>query len=279
MIGRRRKLRSKKMNAPPDRSAWLKGGNACCLNPPEPPAGLPWRLVLLGAPGVGKGSQADLLCERLGACHLSTGDVFRAAGSSAPEGRSPALKAALEYMHRGALVPDTTVLDMVAERKRCLRCAGGFVLDGFPRTVAQAEALELLLEDQGVGLDAVFDYQLPIGEIVARLSGRRVCPACKAIYHLTGKPPRKPGICDACGGPLRQRDDDRPEAVQTRMRAYEETIAPLLDFYRSRGSLIIVPANGTPEEVYARAWALAVAVRPGLDVPLKNRPGAAGGNP
>jgi adenylate kinase len=168
-------------------------------------------------------------------------------------------------MHRGALVPDTTVLDLVAERVRCLHCAGGFVLDGFPRTVAQAQALEVLLDKEGLGLDAVFDYQLPIDEIVARLGGRRVCPACKEVYHLTGRPPRRKGLCDACGAKLQIRDDDRPEAIQTRMRVYEETIAPLLEFYATRGLLVIVPAQGTPDEVYHRAWTCAGAVRPGLD--------------
>jgi adenylate kinase len=171
----------------------------------------------------------------------------------------------MEAMHRGALVSDTTVVDIVAERHKCLHCAGGFVLDGFPRTVAQAEALEKMLDKEGVGLDAVFDYQLPLEVIVARLGGRRVCPACKEIYHVTGRPPRVDGICDKCGGKLQLRDDDRPEAIQTRMRVYEETMAPLVDYYAARGLLVIVPAEGTPGQVYNRAWACAGAIRPGLD--------------
>src|SRR5208282_1829482 len=129
----------------PDRAAWLKGGNAVCSNPPSKPAGRIWRLVLLGAPGVGKGTQAELLSERLGACQLSTGDVFRAAKCLAEGDRSPAMKAALQYMVRGDLVPDEIVLAIISERIRCLHCCGGFLLDGFPRTVAQAEVLENLL--------------------------------------------------------------------------------------------------------------------------------------
>src|SRR5208282_5125184 len=137
---------------------------------------------------------------------------------------------------------------------RCLRCSGGFVLDGFPRTVAQAEALDALLRREGLALDAVFDYELPIDEIVARLEGRRVCPGCGAVYHVTGQPPQRTGICDACGKRLVQRADDRPEAVRERMRLYGENIRPLLDWYGRKGLLVTVPANGTPYEVYARSW-------------------------
>jgi adenylate kinase len=253
------------MNTGSDRAAWLKGGAARCHNPPDPPRGLPWRLVLLGAPGVGKGAQAELLCEKLGVCHLSTGDIFRASRTLPEAERSPAMREAMDYMHRGALVPDTTVLGLVAERRKCLHCAGGFVLDGFPRTVAQAEALGKMLEAEGVGIDAVFEYELPIEVIVARLGGRRVCPACKEVYHVEGRPPRREGVCDKCGGPLQQRDDDRPEAIATRMRVYKETMAPLVDFYAARGLLVVVPAHGTPDEVYHRAWTCAGAIRPGLD--------------
>ncbi len=247
------------MNSPRDLTAWLQGGTARCLHHPEAPPGGPWRLVLLGAPGVGKGSQAELLCARLGACHLSTGDIFRAARTSEPEGRTPALRTALECMHQGALVSDATVLDLVAERTSCLRCAGGFVLDGFPRTVAQAAALETLLQRLGVALDAVLDYQLPLAVIMARLGHRRVCPSCGATYHEVERPPRRAGVCDACGTALQQRDDDRPAAVKTRINAYLATIAPLLEFYRTRGLLVIVPADRSPEDVYAQAWSLAAA--------------------
>ncbi len=235
----------------PNRAAWLTGPAATCT-PPATAAARAWRLVLLGAPGVGKGTQAELLCAKLGTCHLSTGDVFRAAKTLPADARSPAMTAALEYMKRGELVPDATVLAMVTERVDCLRCPGGFLLDGFPRTVAQAEALEKLLADNKLALDAVLDYELPLEEIVARLSGRRTCPNCKAVYHLTGRPPKVEGICDACGGKLVQREDDRPESIRVRMHAYERSTAPLTDFYAQRKLLVSIPAAGTPEEICAR---------------------------
>jgi adenylate kinase len=211
-----------------------------------------WKLVLLGAPGVGKGTQAELLNARLGACQLSTGDVFRTAKGLSECERSPAMNAALGYMKRGALVPDGTVLDMVTERVGCLRCRGGFLLDGFPRTAAQAEALELLLKANELALDAVLDYQLPLEEIVARLSGRRTCEKCKSVYHLTGRPPRVAGVCDQCSGKLVQREDDRPEAIRVRMAAYQESTAPLAKFYSDRKLLVPVEAVGTPEEIFQR---------------------------
>lgn len=240
------------MNLAHDRTAWLKGGQAQCIHQPGHPAGEPWRLVLLGAPGVGKGTQAALLCERLMACHLSTGDIFRAAKAEPGGPKTPALECALECMRKGELVPDGTVLALVTERTRCLRCGGGFVLDGFPRTVAQAESLSLLLRKEAIGLTAAINYELPIDEIVARLSGRRVCPKCKAVYHLAGHPPKKEGVCDQCGTALEQREDDRPEAIRVRMRVYEESAQPVVDYYRRAGLLISVPAYGTPEEIYVR---------------------------
>jgi adenylate kinase len=207
---------------------------------------------LLGAPGVGKGTQAELLCANLGACHLSTGDIFRAAKALNPAERTPALTAALEYMRRGDLVPDETVLEMVAERKGCLRCEGGFLLDGFPRTVAQAEALEKLLAGEHLKLDAVLSYELPLEHVVSRLSGRRTCPDCKAVFHVDSRPPRVPGVCDHCGGKLYQREDDRPESIRVRMEAYERSTAPLADFYRRRKLLLPISAEGTPEEIFGR---------------------------
>lgn len=234
-----------------DRTTWLKGGDAQCQEPPgktEPPH----RLVLLGAPGVGKGTQAELLCEGLGTCHLSTGDIFRAAKSLKAEERSPAMEAALGYMRRGELVPDETVLEMVRERVRCLRCPGGFLLDGFPRTVAQAEALEKLLKGEQVKLDAVLSYELPLEQVVARLSGRRTCSGCKAVFHAQTRPPRVEGVCDHCGAKLYQREDDRPESIRVRMQAYEQSTAPLAGFYRRKGLLLSISADGTPEEIYQR---------------------------
>lgn len=239
------------MNRKSDRASWLKGGLACCVAPPEPQE-KPYRLVLLGPPGVGKGTEAELLCERLGTCHLSTGDIFRAAQCLAEGERSPALDAALDYMRRGDLVPDTTVLDLVRERVRCLRCAGGFLLDGFPRTVAQAEALDALLKQEKIRLDAALNYELPIEQIVSRLGGRRTCVGCKAVFHVTARPPRIAGVCDHCGGKLVQREDDRPEAVRLRMDVYEKSTKPLADYYRERGLLVTISADGGPEAVLKR---------------------------
>ena len=240
------------MNAKNDRAAWLKSGDALCSVTPQPPPGKTWRLVLLGAPGVGKGTQAKLLSERLGACHLSTGDIFRAAKCLSDGERSPALDNALGFMRRGDLVPDEIVVDMVGERVRCMRCCGGFLLDGFPRTVPQAEALERLLQREKQALTAVLDYELPIEEIVARLGGRRTCSDCKAVFHVTNLPPRVEGVCDHCGGQLFQREDDRPEAIRVRMEVYEKSTRPLMDFYQKRGLLVTIMAGKVPDETFSR---------------------------
>ena len=231
----------------PNRAAWLQGPAAQCT--PQAQKHTPaWRIVLLGAPGVGKGTQAQLLHEKLGACHLSTGDVFRAASrSDCPP--SPSMAKALAFMRRGALVPDTTVWDLVRERAGCLHCHGGFLLDGFPRTLAQAEALNDLLEQEHLPLDAVINYDLPIPEIISRLSGRRTCAKCKAVFHVTSQPPKREGICDHCGSALFRRDDDRPESVQVRLAAYNESTAPLIDLYSNLGILITIPAAGAPDQI------------------------------
>jgi adenylate kinase len=205
---------------------------------------------------VGKGTQAELLSGSLGACQLSTGDVFRASKTLPACDLSPAMAAALELMRRGELVPDETVLDLVRERSKCLRCGGGFLLDGFPRTVPQAEALERLLGDLGVRLDGVLSYELPIDRIVSRLSGRRTCSHCKAVFHLESRPAKAEGVCDFCGHKLLLREDDRPEAIRVRMNAYETSTAPLKDFYRSKGLLLCIPAEGSPEEIHRRSAAL-----------------------
>ncbi len=233
-----------------NRAAWLEGPSATC--PPRRQPARPWRLILLGAPGVGKGTQADLLRERLGACHLSTGDVFRAAATRTGCEPSPAMAAALDFMRRGALVPDSTVWEMVRERSGCLRCSGGFILDGFPRTLSQAESLKQLMENERLALDAVVNYELPRIEIIERLSGRRTCEKCKAVYHVSRQPSKLSGVCDRCGDRLFQREDDRPESVAVRMEAYERSTAPLIAFYRDRGLLLPIAATGTPEEICAR---------------------------
>ena len=236
------------------RVAWLQGPSVRCDSVPQGDHP-PYRLVLLGAPGVGKGTQADLLSQRLGACHLSTGDMFRAAGSCAECEQSPAIKEALAYMRRGELVPDSIVWEMVRERIICLQCSGGFVLDGFPRTLGQARSLKRLLDEQGIWLTAVVNYDLPIAEIVARLGGRRTCEKCKAVYHLTERPPKTADRCDRCEGKLFQREDDRPESIKVRMETYERSTAPLIDFYRKSGLLLQVAATGTPDEICQRAVA------------------------
>jgi len=238
-----------------DRNAWLKGGNARCEVLPEP-ARPPRRLVLLGAPGVGKGTQAALISARLGTCHLSTGDIFRAAKCSDECERTPAVLRALEFMRRGELVPDEIVLRLVSERSVCLRCRGGFLLDGFPRTVRQAEALEEVLTEQKVALDAVVNFDLPLEKIVARLSGRRTCSICKAVFHVDALPPRIAGICDHCGSGLYQREDDRPESIRVRMDEYLKSTVPLVEFYRRRELLVSVVAEGTPEQIFERTVAV-----------------------
>lgn len=236
----------------PDRAAWLKGGAARCNQPPNAVVE-PRRFVLLGAPGVGKGTQAELLAARVGACHLSTGDIFRAAKTQGDCERSATMNAALGFMGRGELVPDETVLALVSERSRCLRCRGGFLLDGFPRTVAQAEALDEVLAREKVSLDAVISYELPLEQIVARLSGRRTCSKCKAVFHVETRPPKKAGVCDHCGASLFRREDDHPEAICVRMAAYECSTAPLAGYYQRRQLLVPVVASGTPEEICERA--------------------------
>ena len=238
-----------------DRASWIKGPQSTCSVPPKAPA-RPWRLVLLGAPGVGKGTQAQLLHERLISCQLSTGDVFRAAKTLPECQRTPAINEAIEYMRRGQLVPDATVLAVVRERAKCLRCGGGFLLDGFPRTVVQAEALEQLLTELKRPLDAVLSYELPIDQIVARLSGRRTCPGCKSVYHVTNNPPKVPDTCDQCGAKLVQREDDRPEAVRVRMAAYELSTAPLAAFYEQRNLLVRVKADGAPATIFDRTMSM-----------------------
>ena len=234
-----------------DRAAWLQGPSSRCVATPAERKS-PWRLVLLGAPGVGKGTQAQLLTQRLDACHLSTGDAFRAAGKRNDCDQSPAMKSALEYMRRGELVPDSTVWEMVRERSTCIVNCGGFILDGFPRTLAQAESLKALMERKNISLNAVLNYELPVAEIVQRLSGRRTCEKCKSVFHIKERPSKIEGTCDLCGGRLFQREDDRVEAIGVRLAAYAQSTAPLIHFYRKLGLLLSISAAGSPDEIMER---------------------------
>ena len=234
-----------------DRAAWLKGPQFTCSAVP-PISAHPWRLILLGPPGVGKGTQSELLAGHLHACHLSTGDVFRAAKHLDQCQATPAMAAALEAMRHGKLVSDDLVLSMVAERSGCLQCQGGFILDGFPRTVKQAEDFEALLTGLRVTLDAVISYELSLEGTVLRSAGRLTCPRCHAVYHRAGKPPRQQGLCDVCGGELKQREDDRPEAVRTRLREYSKLTEPLVAYHHQRGLLVPISADGTPDEIFQR---------------------------
>ncbi len=162
---------------------------------------------------------------------------------------SPAMRDAMACIRRGELVPDTTVWELVRERSRCIIHCGGFILDGFPRTVSQAESLKKLLEGENLALTAVVNYELPLDEIVARLSGRRTCEKCMSVYHVSERPPKTEGLCDHCGGHLFQREDDRPESIAVRMKTYEQSTAPLIQFYKLLGLLLPVAAKGAPEEI------------------------------
>jgi len=237
-----------------DRVAWFRGRIGKCSHLPGR-LNRPLRVVLLGAPGVGKGTQAALLSRRYGACHLSTGDLLREAKTQNSREQTLALSSALNYMRHGALVPDTIVWQLVRERSGCFQCPGGFILDGFPRTLAQAAALQHLMEAEALQLDAVINFELPASEIVARLSGRRTCANCKAVFHITSQPPQFADTCDRCGGVLYQREDDRAKAIAVRLQASERSTAPLIDFYSAKGLLSSVPAAGEPDQVCLRTMA------------------------
>ena len=204
------------------------------------------RLVLLGPPGAGKGTQAKLLQEHFDIPQISTGDILRRA---AKEGTTFG-KRAKKYMDRGELVPDSVILDIVEERLSADDCHKGFLLDGFPRTVVQAEAFQTMLDRQNQMLDGAVSLRVPRQKLVARLSGRRTCRQCGAMYHVRFNPPKKEGVCDQCGGDLYQRADDREETIEARMEVYDRESAPLIEHFRQKGLLREVDGSKTTDEVF-----------------------------
>jgi adenylate kinase len=206
------------------------------------------RLVLFGAPGVGKGTQAAEIRRRSGIAHISTGDLLRAA---VKEG-TPAGLRARTTVNRGELVPDDLVSDLIEERLNRPDTRNGFILDGFPRTVPQADRLDGILKRRGETLDRVINIEIAESEIMTRLTGRRVCGECGATYHLRFNPPREAGLCDACGGELQQRTDDTGPAIEQRLISYRAQTAPLLDRYAAQGVLLTIDGLGRPGDVYAR---------------------------
>ncbi len=205
-------------------------------------------LILLGPPGVGKGTQAARLAALRGIAHISTGEMFRDAVS---KGTGLGMKANV-YMAAGDLVPDEIVIGMVEERLEQDDCRKGFLLDGFPRTIAQAEALDKLLNRRGCPVWAVLDLSADSEELVRRLSGRRVCASCGATYHVDNKPPAAEGVCDECEGVVAQREDDKPEAIRRRLVEYENKTAALTGYYRDKGLLEVIDASGGVDEVFKR---------------------------
>jgi adenylate kinase len=198
------------------------------------------RLVFLGPPGAGKGTQARALAAALHLPQIATGDMLREAAAA----RAPLGLEARRYMEAGTLVPDAVVIGLVADRLAAADAQPGFILDGFPRTVAQAESLDRLLKDQGPGLDRVIFFEVGEAELLRRLTGRRVCPACGATFHLAFAPPKAAGRCDRCPGALVQREDDQEATVRARLAVYAEQTVPLLDYYRARHLLTTVNGEG-----------------------------------
>ncbi len=215
------------------------------------------RIILLGPPGAGKGTQASRIAEAYAIPHISTGDILRANVREA----TPLGAEAKTYMEAGELVPDQVVMRMVGDRLREPDAAHGFLFDGFPRTVPQAEALEHLLMEHETPLDAVLRLAVPDQDVIARLTGRRTCAQCGRIYHVEFDPPQQEGRCDECGGELRQREDDTEEVVRNRLEVYRAQTEPLEHFYWQRGLLRDVEATGTPDEVFASANSILEALR------------------
>lgn len=209
-------------------------------------------VIFLGPPGAGKGTQARLLSQRLGIPHISTGDILRAAAARG----SPLGVEAARYVAAGELVPDAVMIGLVAERLQQPDAAAGFILDGFPRTIAQAEALDAVLAGMGRRVDRVILFKIGEASLIRRLANRRVCQAAGHIYNLVGSPPAQPGICDVDGSPLEFRDDDRPETVQRRLQVYRDLTEPVLAFFQARGLVEAVDAEGGVEATFGRLLAM-----------------------
>lgn len=198
------------------------------------------RLILLGAPGAGKGTQADVLVEKFKIPHISTGDIFRYHIKHGTElGRR-----AQVYIDKGMLVPDELTVEIVEDRIKQKDCEAGFILDGFPRTIPQADFLQKVMDSMGITLDAVINIDVDDEDIIDRISGRRVCPSCGASYHVVHHPPQKMEKCDHCGTPVIQREDDRKETVLKRLQTYHSQTEPLIEYYGRKGKLITVAGQG-----------------------------------
>lgn len=206
------------------------------------------RIVLLGAPGSGKGTQAKLLMERFGVPQISTGDLLRAAVAA----KSPLGLKAKAAMDAGELVSDEIVLGMIRERLAEADAKAGFILDGFPRNGAQAAALDALLSELGQDIDRAVHIQVSFDELLKRLTGRRTCTQCGALYNVYFSPPRQEGVCDRCGGALMHRDDDNEQTISRRLRVYEEQTQPLIDYYQAQGKLATVSGSGEVTEILRR---------------------------
>ena len=203
------------------------------------------RLVLLGPPGAGKGTQAKFVCERAQIPHISTGDILRKSVAD----QTPLGQKASQFITKGELVPDSLVLEMIAERLSENDCANGFILDGFPRTTPQAEGLKELLVKMDSPLDHVLFVNVPRETTIQRLGGRRTCAKCGALYHMVLNPPVRQDVCDRCSGALHQRDDDREETIAARLEVYERQTTPLIHYYRSRGLLREIDGVGGVEGI------------------------------
>ncbi len=206
------------------------------------------KLIFLGPPGAGKGTQSEKICADYDVTQLSTGDILRANRKQGTE----LGKKAQKYMDGGELVPDQIIVDMIKQELKKPEVAKGYILDGFPRTVPQAEALDELLEGMGEKLDATLVLEVPNEELVKRLTARRVCKNCGKTYHLIFNPPKKEGICDACGGELYQRDDDKEGPIRNRLSVYEKQTKPLIDYYEKKGLAKKIDGLGGIDEIYAR---------------------------